>query len=126
LGVLAQPDGAAGYDRWSREPLFSSITGLVLASTLVGTLHHASRMEVRGGTTETAVLPSAEIISEGSALPESRDRSDMGGHVAGLGKALFLDHIVSVEVIGVLLLAAVAGAMLIAGHAADEPSGRRS
>ena len=42
-------------------------------------------------------------------------------HVAGLGKTLFVDHVASVEVIGILLLAAVAGAVLIAGHKVERP-----
>src|SRR4029450_6679266 len=39
--MLAQPAGAARYDRYSREPLLVTATGLVLASVLVGTLHFA-------------------------------------------------------------------------------------
>lgn len=114
--MLAQPSGAARYDRVSREPFLSSLTGLILAAALVGTLHYAARMEVRGGMVEGSVLPAAEIIAEASALPGGRDRPDPEKHVAALGRALFLDHTASVEVIGLLLLAAVVGAMLIAGH----------
>jgi NADH-quinone oxidoreductase subunit J len=119
--MLAQPTGAAPYDRLSREPLLSSITGLILASALVGTLHYSARQELRGATATRSVLPGAESIQNAAALPNDRQRVDSKRHVAGLGKALFLDHVVSVEVIGVLLLAAVAGAMLIAGHKVDRP-----
>lgn len=132
--MLAQPNGAARYDRVSREPFLSSLTGLVLASTLLGTLHHAARLELRGGTTESAVLPAADVIARYSLLPDGRDRiGDYAAeddpelppfdHVTGLGKSLFLDHVVSVEVIGVLLLAAVVGAMLIAGHPVEPRRG---
>lgn len=114
--MLAQPSGAARYDRVSREPFLSTLTGLILAAALVGTLHHASRLEVRGGVVEGSVLPAAEIIDNASVLPEDRHRPHPDKHVASLGRALFLDHAVSVEVIGVLLLVAVVGAMLIAGH----------
>lgn len=78
---------------------------------------------------ESSVLPAPEIIVAASALPDNRDRLDANRHlhVVGLGRALFLDHAASVEVIGVLLLAAVVGAMLIAGHrvepARKEPLG---
>lgn len=119
--MLAQPSGAAKYDHVSREPLLSCLTGLILSSVLVGTLHYSARLDVRGGATETSILPSAEIITLSSTLPDSRHRTDANRHVAGLGKALFLDHVVSVEVIGVLLLAAVVGAMLIAGHPVHAP-----
>jgi NADH-quinone oxidoreductase subunit J len=114
--MLAQPNGAARYDRVSREPFLSSLTGLVLAAALVGTLHHAARLEVRGGVVESTVLPAPEIIAAAASLPDNRDRLDAQGHVVDLGRALFLDHAASVEVIGLLLLAAVVGAMLIAGH----------
>lgn len=118
--MLAQPSGAARYDRVSREPLLSSLTGLILAAALVGTLHHAARLEVRGGMVESTVLPAAEVIASASALPDGRDRPHPEKHVASLGRALFLDHTASVEVIGVLLLAAVVGAMLIAGHRVEQ------
>lgn len=117
--MLAQPSGAARYDRVSREPFLSSLTGLILSAALVGTLHHSARLEVRGGVVENAVLPAAEIIAGAAAFPENRERLDAAGHVAGLGHALFLDHAASVEVIGLLLLVAVVGAMLIAGHRVD-------
>ncbi|MFN0052456.1 MAG: NADH-quinone oxidoreductase subunit J [Planctomycetales bacterium] len=118
--MLAQPSGAASYDRRSREPLLSGLTGLVLASALVGALHYSARMELRGGATERSILPAPDLIAELAELPGGRERTDADleghGHVAGLGKSLFVDHVVSVEVIGLLLLAAVVGAMLIAGH----------
>jgi NADH-quinone oxidoreductase subunit J len=114
--MLAQPDGAAPYDRWSREPFLSSLTGLILASVLCGTLHHASRYEMRGGTGGAVALPAAESIRQAAELPGERHVAAASDHVARLGKALFLDHVVSVEVIGVLLLVAVVGAVLIAGH----------
>lgn len=117
--MLAQPSGAARYDRVSREPFLSSLTGLILSAALVGTLHHSARLEVRGGVVENAVLPAAEIIAGAAALPDNRELLKATGHVAGLGHALFLDHAASVEVIGLLLLVAVVGAMLIAGHRAE-------
>jgi NADH-quinone oxidoreductase subunit J len=119
--MLAQPEGAARYDRYSREPLLAGITGLILASALVGTLHYTARLELRGGTTEIAVLPAPELIAEQTAMPGDTHLHNPNEHVLGLGRALFLDHVVSVEVIGLLLLAAVVGAMLIAGHKVEQP-----
>jgi len=118
--MLAQPEGAARYDRYSREPLLAGITGLILASALIGTLHYTARLELRGGTTEFAVLPAPELIAEKSAMPGDTHLATPNEHVLGLGRALFLDHVVSVEVIGLLLLAAVVGAMLIAGHKVEQ------
>jgi NADH-quinone oxidoreductase subunit J len=119
--MLAQPKGTAGYDRHSREPLLVSATGLVLASVLVGTLHYTARFEEWG---RGAARPSVASIAEEADRHEKYPRIG-ASHVAGLGKTLFVDHVASVEVIGILLLAAVAGAVLIAGHKVERP-GRQS
>jgi len=118
--MLAQPTGTARYDRYSREPLLVTATGLVLASVLVGTLHYSARFE-RWQPQETgSYRPSEETIAAVADSPGQNARIKEK-HVAGLGKSLFLDHVASVEVIGVLLLAAVVGAVLIAGHRIEDP-----
>jgi NADH-quinone oxidoreductase subunit J len=113
--MLSQPTGAAPYDRRAREPLLSVATGLVLASVLVGTLHYSARHEGWGESTVGSQRPSMETIAD--IAPLSNKYGELRGpHVAGLGKTLFIDHVGSVEVIGLLLLAAVVGAVLIARH----------
>jgi NADH-quinone oxidoreductase subunit J len=119
--MLAQPSGAARYDRHSREPLLVTATGVVLASVLVGSLHFAERFEGWGsdGRTASSFRPKKDEIRKVADYYENFpqfDETQKDKHVAGLGKSLFVDHVASVEVIGVLLLAAVAGAVLIAGH----------
>ena len=117
--MLAQPSGAARYDHHSREPLLVTLTGLILASVLVGTLHYSARFEDWGTGAANSRRPSLDTIND--AVDDSGDyRRIRGQHVAGLGKTLFVDHVVSVEVIGLLLLAAVVGAVLIAGHKVDD------
>ncbi|HLJ11735.1 MAG TPA: NADH-quinone oxidoreductase subunit J [Planctomycetaceae bacterium] len=116
--MLAQPRGTARSDRYSREPLLASATGLVLASVLLGTLHYAGRYESWGHGTAGTMRPPAQLI-EASAAASGAFREIGGGnreHVSGLGKTLFVDHVAAVETIGILLLAAVVGAVLIAGH----------
>jgi NADH-quinone oxidoreductase subunit J len=118
--MLAQPTGTARYDRHSREPLLVAATGLVLASVLVGTLHYSARFEGWGeGKAGSFRPPVGKIVDDYGKEPRIGDQ-----HVAGLGKTLFVDHVASVEVIGILLLAAVVGAMLIAGHKVEEPARR--
>ncbi len=124
--MLAQPQGTARYDRHSREPLLVTATGLVLASVLVGTLHFSARFEVWGDQSLASYRPAKNIIQEVAAQNQFErlpgvDDAPTNQHVAGLGKTLFVDHVASVEVIGVLLLAAVVGAMLIAGHKVEDP-----
>src|SRR5262245_3312936 len=118
--MLAQPTGTARYDRYSREPLLVTATGLVLASVLVGTLHYSARFEQWQPQETGSYRPSEETIAAIADSPGQNARIN-GKHVAGLGKSLFLDHAASVEVIGVLLLAAVVGAVLIAGHGIEDP-----
>jgi len=119
--MLAQPSGAARYDHHSREPLLVTLTGLLLASVLVGTLHYSARFEDRAAGATITRRPTSDLIAvvdkqSGGFQQIGREDSQ---HVSGLGKTLFVDHVVSVEVIGLLLLAAVVGAVLIAGHKVD-------
>jgi len=118
--MLAQPSGTAPYDRHSREPLLVTATGLILAAVLVGTLHYSARYEGWGGTMANSMRPAPRVIDREIDRTGKFPRLE-GAHVAGLGKSLFVDHVASVEVIGVLLLAAVVGAMLIAGHHVEGP-----
>lgn len=118
--MLAQPAGTASYDRRSREPLLSAATGLVLAAVLVGTLHYASRHETEGRRNGGTFRPRPETVA--AATTGAERYPDLGpAQVASLGKTLFVDHVVSVEVIGLILLIAVVGAVLIAGHKIEEP-----
>lgn len=117
--MLAQPTGTARYDRFSREPLLSTATGLILAAVLVGTLHYTARYETAGRSGEGTFRPRPETVA--AAAAGSEHFSEVGkAEVADLGKTLFVDHVASVEVIGLLLLAAVVGAVLIAGHPIEE------
>jgi NADH-quinone oxidoreductase subunit J len=117
--MLAQPAGTARYDRHSREPLLVTATGLVLASVLVGTLHFSARFEGWGEGTAGSFRPSHDTIAAVADNPGQNARIGEK-HVAGLGKSLFVDHVASVEVVGVLLLAALVGAVLIAGHRIED------
>lgn len=126
--MLAQPSGTASYDRVSREPALACIAGALLASLLVGTVHFSLTSEparLSAGLAESVRPPTAPIqaaLSQGSSTWRIAPK-EARGHVDGLGRTLFLDHYVSIEVIGVLLLAAVVGAMLIASHRLDTSGG---
>ena len=115
--MLAQPKGSAIYDNYSREPLLSCTAGVILCWTLLGTLHYAATAEAatadqrKPGHVEE--LPSAQTVTRHLATqPESRINHERP-HVDSLGRTLFLDHYVSVEIIAILLLIAVVGAVLI-------------
>lgn len=132
--MLAQPRGTAQYDHYSREPAMSSIAGVLLAWTLTGTISYVATTELKPPAERLAtadprekiftVIPShgttgAVLNRHGQSLQilDTQTRS----HMDGVGRALFLNHYVSVEVIGVILLIAVVGALLIANHGAATP-----
>lgn len=116
--MLAQPNGAAPYDLHSREPLLSCTAGIILTWTLLGTLHYACNDESKPLTSRhpgasSAALPSPSLVAKSlAAQPESIINPNKG-HVDSLGRTLFLEHYVAVEVVGMLLLVAVVGAVLI-------------
>lgn len=103
--MLAQPSGAATYDRlsWGRAPTAIATLSMaaVVAMLAAGVLNH---------TSENA---------EGTAQPL--------GSIAPLGAELFGRHILSVDAAGILLLAALVGALAIVtrsqGDAEDERGG---
>jgi NADH:ubiquinone oxidoreductase subunit 6 (subunit J) len=92
---------------------------VLLAGMLVGTIHYSAKAEVATATGEAIVSgrPSPELVgSVINGAPVTWRIDPARPHVDALGRTLFLDHYVSVEVIGVLLLTAVVGAMLIVNH----------
>ena len=101
LIMLAHPQGLTSYDRlsWAR---------------------FAAPCAVLGGAVLTAILLLAPAESAGVAprrpaaksLPVTADQQ----HMARFGRELFTRHLVSVEVAGTLLLAALVGAVVIAAH----------
>lgn len=127
--MLAQPRGSALYDNYSREPFLSCTAGVILCWTLLGTLHYAAKVEaappdvrVPGQSEE---LPRPETVSRYlAAQPESRI-DPTKPHVDNLGRTLFLEHYVSVEIIAMLLLIAVVGAVLIANRGKEESKNLR-
>jgi NADH-quinone oxidoreductase subunit J len=74
----------------------------------------------------SSARPAATVVAATVAktkLPTRISSDPKVGHTDGLGRSLFLEHYLSVEVIGVLLLAAVVGAMQIATHRVEESTG---
>jgi NADH:ubiquinone oxidoreductase subunit 6 (subunit J) len=71
--MLAQPSGAARYDHHSREPLLVTLTGLILASVLVGTLHYSARFEDWGEGAANSRRPALDTIA--AAVDQLRRQS---------------------------------------------------
>lgn len=105
--MLAQPQGFAVYDRvtwsWFSAPL-GLFAGGVLLGVLLITLSH-------GFSPDNVVT----APTEQSRLVESH-------HVASLGGELFARHLVEVEIVGAILLAALVGAIAIVIHGRSSPA----
>ncbi len=105
--MLAQPSGLASYDRVSNEPLLSAVAGAVLLGLLTLTIGRLSADPscCQAPSRPTAVSPAAE-------KPAAVDPFTVDP-VARLGAELFGRHLLAVEVAGVLLLAALIGAIAV-------------
>jgi NADH-quinone oxidoreductase subunit J len=119
--MLAQPEGHSPYDRltWGGLPKVLAVT---TAAALVGILTFmlgrldaralnkglGSESRVRVTETEPAIVvkPAPRRRLSGAILDDK--------HVANLGRRLFSEHLVSVEVAGTMLLVALVGAIAIA------------
>ena len=100
--MLAQPEGHAYYDRISWDAPLSGIAA-VLAGLFVGTITKAMPANDAAAVLRQASIPAG--AREAGVLAEK--------HVAALGARMFSEHLVAVEVAGVLLLAALVGAVAI-------------
>ena len=119
--MLAQPEGHAPYDRisWGWFPKTASV---LVAAAIVGLL-----TMLLGGLKDQALAQSTAERShvrspsdaEGPSVAASKPVNpvlDHPHHMARLGAVLFSQHLVSVELAGTLLLAALVGAVAIAAH----------
>lgn len=101
--MLAQPQGHDTYDRLSWGPLAKPAvvgTAILLLGAVLFVLQ-----ELR-----TAAPPVASLTQQGP---------DTDAHMAALGNQLFGRHLVSIEVAGTLLLAALVAAIAIVSHGRD-------
>jgi len=106
--MLAQPEGQSTYDRITWGGL-AKILGVVCAAALVGILTFTlGRLKTEAGqfTAEAAAAADANLKKADGILAER--------HMANLGRHLFGEHLISVELAGTLLLAALVGAVAIA------------
>ena len=98
--MLANPAGAAYYDRLSWEAFCAAATGAALVGALTVTLSQG--------------LP-APLAADTHAAQTAVARIPAENHVEQLGVELFSKHLVTVEVAGTLLLVALVGAIAIVG-----------
>jgi NADH-quinone oxidoreductase subunit J len=110
--MLAQQQGASDADARSREPFLSALTGFLLMAALVCAIWGPSARRAavdpwgmyQQGVSEFSQVRGA-VQGQRTELP--------AGNVAYLGRALFTDYLLAVEMGGTLLLAATIGTILI-------------
>lgn len=107
--MLAQPEGHSAYDRvtWGWFPKTFSV---LAAATMVGLLTF-----LLGNLKTEATRP---LVADAAAVVQERLHAPGGvmtrEHMATVGQHLFAEHLISVELAGTLLLAALVGAIAIA------------
>lgn len=115
--MLAQQDGPSDADNRSREPALACLTGLALSASLVLLLQRDHDMAVKFLSPSQAL--NAPVAAQ-RAKDEAALRKDIHGRPtaprengAFLGQTLYTTLLFPVELAGVLLLVATAGAILI-------------
>jgi NADH-quinone oxidoreductase subunit J len=112
--MMAQQHGTAIYDRLAREPAFAVIAGFVLLIALVS----ATVATYRGASPALSPVAGEADVSDASFLDVAPDSPQ----VAGLGRALLIDHWLSLEVAGTMLLVSLVGAILISARSMQRSS----
>jgi hypothetical protein len=105
--MLAQQGGAERHDRFARQPSLSTATSVVLLSLILSAIAVTYHGSLAGQRPEPRQAPGIRPAEVWDLRPESQ-------HVASLGRALFTEHWLSIELAGTLLLAAMVGAIVIA------------
>jgi NADH-quinone oxidoreductase subunit J len=123
--MLAQPSGLAPYDRVSNEPLLSAVAGAVLLGLLSLSIGRLSTDASCCAAPTRAAAVTGPAQPPVPAEPVGDDPLAVD-QVARLGGELFGRHLLAVEVAGVLLLAALIGAIAVVtrGEAALEQDRR--
>ncbi len=125
--MLASPAGHASYDRLSwgwfgrTASVFAAAAIVGILTMLLGTLKEQAIVKQREQTAATTVatLSKSHSTEPGRIAAKAAKPIKVFGsedHMANLGKVLFSQHLISVEVAGTLLLAALVGAISIAIH----------
>ena len=129
--MLAQSHGRAIYDRMARMPALSALTAALMLGGLLAAIVAVRSSQPADVPFETRLRTPASILAripeetalavvirqavpETSELPVPAEPGASTPHLAGLGATLFTDHLMTVEVIGLLLFVALIGAVAIA------------
>ncbi len=104
--MLARQTGTSNYDVRLMQPMLAMVAGGLLLAALVYAIQQPMPKA------STAAAPSLENMS----APRADDLST----VAALGRSLFVDHLIAVELASVLLLVAIFGTLVIAMQSREQ------
>lgn len=110
--MLAQQLGYSDADARSREPLLSCIAGFVLLGALLYVLQGRGFPSEEPGGLQPPARLTLSPFSQHEIIPGARGRLP-AENVAYLGRSLFTDYLLAVELGGTLLLVATIGAIAI-------------
>jgi NADH-quinone oxidoreductase subunit J len=109
--MLAQPEGHSAYDRlaWGGLP---KVLGVVTAGLLLGIL----TFMLGNLKNQAQQAPDEAAIAQARTNLQAADGILAEKHVANLGRHLFGEHLINIELAGTLLLVALVGAVAITMH----------
>lgn len=110
--MLANPRGVAPSDRMSWEALTSAAAGAIIVGVLTSNI-----MQVQDTRLEPAAVTQTKTRQ---TIIENEQ------HVAVLGRHLFSEHLIAVEVAATLLMVGLVGAVAIVAHSKEQTATERS
>lgn len=111
--MLAQQAGQSAYDRQAREPVAAVLMGFLLAAAAAQALAIRDPIAGQAAQARTAYRYASWQPTE-DAAPEPTPAPAVEGNVRAVGQTLMTTYVMAVEVAGLLLLVAVAGAIAVA------------
>jgi len=110
--MLAEPEGYTYYDRITWGPFATTFAVFAAIAIIGGMTYEIAHLETPALVEQQQNLVARKLASTEPELGLTEGAT----HMAGLGRVLFSQHLISVEVAGTLLLAALVGALAIVIH----------
>ena len=129
--MFAQQTELRTYDVQLNNPLIAAIIGAILLATITICVTDAKAiLPVRDDVTRamsSANLPDNLSTEEGKQVVRKLDAINptlrfVPGSTAGLGRSLYTDYLIAVELAGTVLLVATIGSIALAQRSAETPS----
>lgn len=104
--MLAQQSGAAGPDMRSREPLMAVLVSFIVMGAVAGQVGELSRLPIAPPIVEN----NPEVVTDVAPPPVP---VAVAGNTLAVGRSMFGEYVVVVQLAGLLLLVAMVGAIAV-------------